>query len=112
MLNNNSKGSSAGSALILALYSAYYKIAIPSNVAITGTISNNGEITKIGGLREKMLCAFKNETEILIMPESNYRENLTFPITYFERLKKVCPVSSYKDLISLLYQWKNCINLN
>ncbi|RHZ36774.1 S16 family serine protease [endosymbiont GvMRE of Glomus versiforme] len=107
LFNNNTTGGSSGVALLLALYSVYYQKPIPKNVAATGAINNDGSIEKIGGLREKLICAIKGGIEVLVMPEENYRKNLSLTPGYFEKIKKVHPVKSYRDLINLLFQWNS-----
>jgi ATP-dependent Lon protease len=90
--------------LLLALYSAYHQQPIPKNVAATGTIDKDGNIKLIFGLREKVICAVKSGAEVLVMPESNYVKNLSLPLGYSEKIKKIHPVKTCNDLINLLFQ--------
>ena len=107
LFNSDTKGESSGVALLLALYSAFYKKPIPKNVAATGAIDNDGSIKSIGGLREKTMCAIKNGVDTLVVPEDNYIKNLSIPLGYYEKIKKVHRVTSYRDLINLLFQWNS-----
>ncbi|HIL87779.1 MAG TPA: endopeptidase La, partial [Deltaproteobacteria bacterium] len=50
-------GPSAGLPLILAITSAFTKIPVRHEVAMTGEITLRGHVTEIGGLKEKLLAA-------------------------------------------------------
>lgn len=52
-------GPSAGLALTLALVSAFTKIAIRPDIAMTGETGPGGRAMRIGGLKEKLLAAHR-----------------------------------------------------
>ena len=64
-------GPSAGIAFATAFYSMYIKKSIVPNLAMTGEINLLGEVTAIGGLKEKILGAKRNKVEHIIIPKSN-----------------------------------------
>lgn len=72
-------GPSAGLASIVALMSMYEKKKIPSDVAFTGEISLNGNILKIGGLKEKLIGAYNNGIKSVYIPKDNELDLVYLP---------------------------------
>jgi ATP-dependent Lon protease len=64
-------GPSAGTAITIAIYSLFNEKPIKNNVAITGEINLQGEITKIGGLENKLYGGIKNGVKTFLFPASN-----------------------------------------
>ena len=64
-------GPSAGIAICTALVSALSGIPVRGDVAMTGEISLRGRVMAIGGLREKVMAAYRNGIKTVIIPESN-----------------------------------------
>ncbi len=67
-------GPSAGAAMCTALVSVLTGRKVKADVAMTGEITLRGEITPIGGLKEKMLAALRGGIKTVIVPEDNERE--------------------------------------
>jgi len=67
-------GPSAGAAITVAIYSLLNKTQIPNNIAITGEINLQGEITAIGGLDAKIMGGIKAGITKFFFPESNERD--------------------------------------
>ena len=67
-------GPSAGAAITCAIYSLFNKKPIRNDIAITGEISLNGEITAIGGLEIKIMGGIKANVKTFLYPKSNNRE--------------------------------------
>jgi hypothetical protein len=67
-------GPSAGAAITTAIFSLLNKKLIKNDVAITGEINLNGEITAIGGLDIKILGGVKAGIKTFLFPKSNNRE--------------------------------------
>jgi len=64
-------GPSAGTAITIAIYSLFNEKPIKNDVAITGEINLQGEITKIGGLENKLYGGIKNGVKTFLFPASN-----------------------------------------
>ena len=67
-------GPSAGAAITTAIYSLLNDIKIKNNVAITGEINLQGEITAIGGLEIKINGGIKAGIKKFLYPEENERD--------------------------------------
>lgn len=67
-------GPSAGAALTLALYSMFTEKKIKYDVALTGEINLQGNVTAIGGLEEKMEGAKKAGVKLVLYPKENQKD--------------------------------------
>ena len=72
-------GPSAGAAMVTALVSALTQIPIKCTVAMTGEITLRGEVTAIGGLKEKLLAALRGGIETVLIPEENVKDLADIP---------------------------------
>jgi ATP-dependent Lon protease len=64
-------GPSAGAAIVIAIYSLLNKKRIKCDVAITGEISLQGNVTAIGGLENKIAGGIHAGIRVFIFPEEN-----------------------------------------
>ncbi len=72
-------GPSAGIGMCTAMLSAMTKIAVKSDVAMTGEITLRGEVLPIGGLKEKLLAAHRGDIRRVLIPQENLRELAEIP---------------------------------
>lgn len=72
-------GPSAGAAMATAFVSALTGIPVRSDVAMTGEITLRGEITEIGGLKEKLLAALRGGIKTVLIPEQNAKDLQEIP---------------------------------
>lgn len=72
-------GPSAGAAMVTALVSSLTQIPIKCTVAMTGEITLRGEVTAIGGLKEKLLAALRGGIETVLIPEENVKDLAEIP---------------------------------
>lgn len=64
-------GPSAGVTLTTALVSALCNIPTKTDLAMTGEITLKGRVLAIGGLREKLIAAFKENLTTVLIPKDN-----------------------------------------
>ena len=72
-------GPSAGAAMTTALVSALTGIPVRADVAMTGEITLRGEVTGIGGLKEKLLAAHRGGVKTVLIPEENVKDLQDIP---------------------------------
>lgn len=64
-------GPSSGAAIVTSVLSLITGKKISNSIAFTGEVSLNGDILKVGGIKEKVLGAYKNNIKTLYMPLAN-----------------------------------------
>ena len=72
-----------------AMISALTKKKVRSDVAMTGEITLRGNVLPIGGLKEKVLAAYREGMRIIILPKENERDIEDIPESVREELKFV-----------------------
>ena len=68
------EGPSAGVNLVTALISAFTNLEINSNVAMTGEITLRGNVLGVGGLKEKIVGAKRNNIKTIFIPSDNIND--------------------------------------
>ena len=79
-------GPSAGVAMCVAIASALTRIAVRSDVAMTGEITLRGEVLAIGGLKEKLLAALRAQAKTVLIPEENKKDLKEIPANIRNKL--------------------------
>jgi len=72
-------GPSAGAAMTTAFVSAMTGIPVRCDVAMTGEITLRGEVTAIGGLKEKLLAALRGDIKTVLIPQDNAKDLQEIP---------------------------------
>ncbi|WP_119153464.1 endopeptidase La [Caldimonas tepidiphila] len=72
-------GPSAGIAMTTTFVSALTGIPVRADVAMTGEITLRGEVTAIGGLKEKLLAAHRGGIKTVLIPEENVKDLQDIP---------------------------------
>jgi hypothetical protein len=75
-------GPSAGTAITIAIYSLFNSLKIKNNIAITGEINLQGQVTAIGGLESKILGGIRGGVTTFLFPKSNSRDFKEFMEKY------------------------------
>jgi len=69
-------GPSAGITMTTAIASIFSEKKVRSDIAMTGEITLSGEVLPIGGLKEKLIAAYKAKIKKVLIPEKNYERDL------------------------------------
>ncbi len=93
-------GPSAGAAMTTALISALTGIPVRSDVAMTGEITLRGEVTIIGGLKEKLLAALRGGIRQVIIPEENMKDLQEIPDNVKQGLE-ITPVKWIDQVLAI-----------
>ncbi len=67
-------GPSAGITMATALTSAFMRVPVKRNVAMTGEITLRGRVLAIGGLKEKLIAAKLGGADTIIIPKENEKD--------------------------------------
>ncbi|MBX3129649.1 MAG: endopeptidase La [Polyangiaceae bacterium] len=72
-------GPSAGVTMATSIASALTRIAVRSDVAMTGEITLRGRVMPIGGLKEKLLAAHRNGIKTVMIPKDDRKDLRDIP---------------------------------
>jgi ATP-dependent Lon protease len=92
-------GPSAGVGMCTALISVFTGIPVRSDTAMTGEITLHGQVTKIGGLKEKLLAAKRGGIKRVIIPEDNAADLREIPSQITHALE-IIPVRWVDEVIN------------
>jgi ATP-dependent Lon protease len=93
-------GPSAGAAMVTAFVSALTGIPVKAHVAMTGEITLRGEVTGIGGLKEKLLAARRGGITTVLIPEENVKDLQEIPENIKNQLE-ILPVRWVDQVLEL-----------
>ena len=100
-------GPSAGAAITTVLYSLITKRKIKNEIAITGEICLQGDITAIGGLNLKILGGIASGVKTFIYPRENSKDFLTFVEKYSDSNSfadiKFIEVSNIQEVFEIVF---------
>jgi ATP-dependent Lon protease len=69
-------GPSAGITMALTMASVLAERPIKSDIAMTGELTLSGKVLPIGGLKEKLIAAYKAKMKKALIPRKNYERDL------------------------------------
>ena len=69
-------GTSGGAIIALCMLSECLQLKIPGHIAVTGQILGHGDISRVGGIHEKIIGASKYGKTLMFVPEGNLEEAL------------------------------------
>ena len=82
-------GPSAGITMATCLVSALLRVPVRKEVAMTGEITLRGRVLPIGGLKEKLLAAYRAGIKTVLVPKENERDLKDVPKKVLSSLKIV-----------------------
>ncbi len=91
-------GPSAGVTMLTALTSAFTQRKVKDNLAMTGEITLRGKVLPVGGVKEKMLAAKRNEVTDVILSLDNKRDFLDIKEEYVKNIK----IHFVRDMMEVL----------
>lgn len=91
-------GPSAGAAFTTAIISTFTGIPIKRDVAMTGEINARGQVTAIGGLREKLEGALMAGVKTVLIPKQNIPHLANVPYKIRSQLA-IIPVGTIEEVL-------------
>ncbi len=98
-------GPSAGAAMTTAFVSALIGVPVRADVAMTGEITLRGEVTGIGGLKEKLLAALRGGVKTVLIPEENVKDLQDIPENAKNNLE-IIPVRWIDQVLEIALETK------
>ena len=92
-------GPSAGAAMVTAILSSLTGIEIRRDIAMTGEVNLRGNVTAIGGLKEKLLAALRGGIKKVLIPQENEKDLADIPANVLKNLE-IVPVSTIDEVLS------------
>lgn len=92
-------GPSAGAAMVTAIVSALTGIPIRRDIAMTGEVNLRGNVTAIGGLKEKLLAALRGGITKVLIPSENEKDLADIPANVLKGLE-IVPVRTIDEVLS------------
>lgn len=71
------------------------------NIAGTGTISSDGQVGEIDGIKYKIMGAAKNKMDIVFVPSANYEEAIKTKEKYNYKLN-IIKVDNFSEVVEYL----------
>jgi Lon-like ATP-dependent protease len=98
------EGDSASIAVATSIISAFKKIPIRQDTAMTGSLSVRGDVLPIGGVTSKVEAAIAAGIKNVIVPKSNLKDIIIDP----KQLNKVkiIPVEKIEEVLKHALVWK------
>jgi ATP-dependent Lon protease len=98
-------GPSAGAAITIAMFSLFNEKPIKNNIAMTGEITLQGNITIIGGLEHKIYGGIQNGVNTFLYPRAN-KEDMTKFLKQYETKEWLHNITFYEvDNIEDVFQY-------
>lgn len=97
-------GPSAGIAIMCAVTSALKGKALPTTLAMTGEVTLRGQVLPVGGIREKILAAYRYGKKTILYPAMNQRDLMEVPEEVRAKLKLI-PVQTMAEVLRYAGLW-------
>lgn len=92
-------GPSAGITMSTAIASILSNKFVKSDVAMTGEITLSGKVLPIGGLKEKLIAAYKAKIKTALIPRKNYDRDLDEIPAEVKDNMSIIPVDNINDVL-------------
>ena len=92
-------GPSAGITMATSIASLLSERKVRPDVAMTGELTLTGKVLPIGGLKEKLIAAYKAKIKKVLIPKKNYDRDLDdIPVEVVENMQ-IVPVTHIEEVL-------------
>ncbi|ECP9049612.1 endopeptidase La, partial [Campylobacter jejuni] len=92
-------GPSAGITISTAIASIFSDKKVKADVAMTGEIDLKGKVLPIGGLKEKLIAAYKADIKTALIPRKNYERDLKDIPSEVRDNMEIIAVDTFSDVL-------------
>ena len=96
-------GPSAGITMVTAIASILSERKVDNRVAMTGEVTLTGKVLPIGGLKEKLIAAYKAGVTKALIPQKNYERDLDDIPNEVKKNIKIIGVSNVDDVLKEVF---------
>ncbi len=98
------EGDSASIAVATSVISAFKKVPVRQDFAMTGSLSVRGEVLPIGGVTAKVEAAIEAGIKNVVVPKTNLKDIIIDK----DKMKKIkiIPVETITDVLKVVLDWK------
>ena len=103
------EGDSASIAVATSIISAFKKVPVKQDTAMTGSLSVRGEVLPIGGVTSKVEAAIEAGIKNIIVPKANFKDIIVSK----DKLNKIkiIPVDTIEEVLKEALDWKGKQNI-
>lgn len=98
-------GPSAGITMVVALISMLTNKVVNRRIAMTGEITLRGRVLIIGGIKEKILAAYRTNLQGVIIPKDNEKDLVDVPKEVLDKLK-IFLVEDVEEVLKIVLKEK------
>jgi Lon-like ATP-dependent protease len=98
------EGDSASIAIAVAIISAFAKVPVRQDYAMTGSLSIKGETLAVGGVTQKIEAAIEAGIKNVIIPKANEKDVVLSKES--KKKIKIIPVETIQDVLKQALDWK------
>ena len=97
------EGDSASIAVATSVISAFKKVPVKQDTAMTGSLSVRGEVLPVGGVTAKVEAAIEAGVKNVIVPKTNLKDIIIDK----DKMKKIniIPVETIQDVLKVVLDW-------
>ncbi|NPA30054.1 MAG: endopeptidase La [Epsilonproteobacteria bacterium] len=92
-------GPSAGITMATAIASILSEAKVRPDVAMTGELTLTGKVLPIGGLKEKLIAAYKAKMKTVLIPEKNYKRDMDDIPEEVKASVEIVPVGTISEVL-------------
>lgn len=96
-------GTSGGVAIATSIISLLLNIEVDAKTCFTGEITLHGDISKVGGIKEKIIGAYNNGYKRVFIPKENKNDLLDVPTKIQDKIE-IITVENYSEIFDILFK--------